>query len=127
MIPEAADGRSRPRRVLLVEDNEAAGKGLARLLEVQGFAVTMVHDGEAALRALAATDPPEFVLTDLQLPDLDGREVARCARRLVPPPRVVVVTGWDPEPDGGADAPCGIYRVLTKPVDVHELVAVMNA
>jgi len=82
-------------RVLLVEDNEAAGKGLARLLEAAGFEVTNVADGASASLVLTTGVPPHYVLTDLQLPDMDGREVALLARGLEPRPRVGLITGWD--------------------------------
>jgi CheY-like chemotaxis protein len=109
------------RRVLLVEDNEAAGKGLAKLLQAQGFEVTTVRDGAAALALLASGAPPDVLLTDMQLPDIDGREVARQARLLVPPPRTVLITGWDIEPEHDDTASWGIDWVLTKPVDINEL------
>ena len=94
--------------MLLVEDNEAASKGLAKLLEAHGFEVTTAIDGRDRAAALATGRPPDFLLTDLQLPDLDGREVARQARQLVPPPRVVLITGWDFEPEDGDPAAWGI-------------------
>jgi two-component system cell cycle response regulator CpdR len=109
------------RRVLLVEDNEASRRGLARLLEVQGYDVTTVHDGTSALNALASGPPPDFLLTDLMLPDLDGREVARRACQLVPAPRVALITGWDVDPALGDPTAWGIDWVLTKPVDLDEL------
>ena len=83
----AAPGASPARRVLLVEDNVAASKGMTKLLEAYGFEVTTAYDGASALEALATGRPPDFVLTDLQLPDLDGREVARQAPARAPPPR----------------------------------------
>ena len=129
MIHPANDpARPNPgRRVLLVEDNEAASKGLAKLLEARGYSVTTVPDGTAALKALASETPPDFLLTDMQLPDIDGREVARHARQLIPAPRVILITGWDLE--AGLDHPAawGIDQVLTKPVDVHALIEALNA
>lgn len=111
------------RRILLVEDNEAANKGLARLLQAQGFAVTAVQDGASALAAFASAEPPDFVLTDLQLPDIDGREVALHARALDPRPRVMLITGWDVESELGDPAVSGIDCVLPKPVDFRDLLA----
>ncbi len=73
--PEAAGaGAGTGRRVLLVEDDEAASKGLAKLLQVHGFEVETACDGATALQALAQPPPPDFLLTDMQLPDIDGRE-----------------------------------------------------
>ena len=123
LLTPDSPGPSQGRRVLLVEDNEAASKGLAKLLEAYGFEVTTVYDGGSALKALATGPPPDFLLTDMQLPDLDGREVARQARRLVPPPRVALITGWDLEPVDDASAAWGIDWVMTKPIDIQELLS----
>lgn len=113
-------------RVLLVEDNEAAGKGLARLLEAQGYVVTRVQNGESALAALGDGNSFDHLLTDLQLPDVDGLQVAREARRLAPHLRVVLITGWDVACGGASAAARCVDRVLTKPVDVGELVAILK-
>lgn len=113
-------------RILLVEDNEAAGRGLARLLQAQGYEVTTVLNGVDALRALSAGPPPDILLTDMQLPDMDGREVARHARFLVPPPRAFLITGWDLEVGPQETASWGIDRIITKPVDLPALVAALR-
>jgi DNA-binding response OmpR family regulator len=119
-------GAARRGRILLVEDNEAANKGLARLLEASGFEVTTVLDGESALRALATSPPPDILLTDMQLPDLDGRELALRARQLEPPPRIVLITGWDLEPLPSLRAAWGIDWVLTKPLDMSTLLDTLS-
>src|SRR5581483_6038996 len=94
--PGPHDAPGRP-RVLLVEDNDAASKGLARLLESEGFAVSPAPDGLSAVRALQTEPPFDFLLTDLRLPDLDGREVARIAREQPAPLFIALITGWDPD------------------------------
>ncbi|GAC1474934.1 MAG: hypothetical protein NVSMB9_26290 [Isosphaeraceae bacterium] len=113
-------------RVLLVEDNEAAGKGLAKLLQASGFDVTTVFDGAAALEILETDPRLDFVLTDMQLPDLDGREVAMRSRKLVPPPRVALITGWDLYATDEDQASWGIDWVVTKPVHFPSLVERMR-
>jgi DNA-binding response OmpR family regulator len=121
--PTVAPPGSSPTRILLVEDNEATGRGLARLLEAQGFAVTVRNDGSSALHALDSEPPFAFLLTDLQLPDLDGREVARHAKGLDPRPLVVAITGWDIDDDPPDREAWGIDWVFTKPVDSADLIA----
>ncbi len=111
-----------PPRILLVDDNEATQRGLARFLEAEGYAVTLAFDGASALEALEAGPPPDFVLTDLRLPDIDGREVARSARQLVPPPRVALITGWDLDPERETPDSWGIEWYFLKPLDVRDLV-----
>lgn len=110
-------------RILLVEDNDAASRGLSRLLSARGYDVQVANTGASALEALQTSPPPDFVLTDMRLPDLDGREVALAARRLVPVPRIALITGWDLDRDGHDFAAWGIDWVFTKPLDVQELVA----
>ncbi len=114
------------RRVLLVEDDDATSKGLSKLLVAYGFEVAVVPDGASALAALQAAPPPDFVLTDLQLPDIDGREVAREARQLVPPPRVALITGWDISTEPAEIGQWGIDWVFPKPLDIRDLIAKMS-
>src|SRR4051794_7773628 len=93
---DAGPGAVRPmRRVLLVDDNAGERVALARLLELKGYEVTTVADGASALEALRTVPPFDVLLTDLRLPDLDGREVALSAGRLAPRPLVALMTGWD--------------------------------
>jgi two-component system, cell cycle response regulator CpdR len=110
-------------RVLLVEDNDAAGKGLSKILSALGYEVAVVFDGASALEALRQLPPPDFLLTDLRLPDLDGREVALAASRLAPSPHVALITGWDLDHDLLEIASWGIDWVFTKPLNVQELVS----
>ena len=110
-------------RILLVEDNDAASRGLARLLEAWGFEVTVRHDGTSALRTLDSEPPPDFVLTDLRLPDLDGREIAQHARQLVPAPRVALITGWDLDAELPDYETWGIDWIFPKPLDTATLIA----
>lgn len=113
---------ARPRRrLLLVDDNGEGRRALARLLQLYGFDVTAVADGTSALSALRDDPAPDVVLTDLLLPDADGRDIAARARTLSPAPLVILITGWDfgeaPEPsEANADL------VFLKPLNVAELV-----
>ncbi len=122
-LPPTVSGPIAGPRVLLVEDNEAASKGLAKLLEAYGFEVTTAFDGDSALRALTTGRPPDFLLTDMQLPDLDGRELALQARQLDPRPRVALITGWDFESPEETRSAWGIDWVLIKPIDIQDLLA----
>ncbi len=111
-----------PTRVLLVDDNAEARNALRRYLEFQGFLVTAQPNGAGALRSLANEPPPEIVLTDLILPDLDGREIARQAHQLSPPPVIALITGWGVDLDDPNLARWGIDLLFFKPLDVQDLV-----
>jgi DNA-binding NarL/FixJ family response regulator len=78
--------------VLIVDDHDDFRTSVRALLELQGFEVVAdVEDGEAAL---AATERlrPDVVLLDVQLPGMDGFEVAERLAAIDRPPRVVLVS-----------------------------------
>ena len=109
------------RRVLVVDDNVDACRALCRVLELTGFSVATAPDGTSALEALETGAPPDFVLTDLMLGDLDGREVARKARQLRPVPKIALITGWALE-DVAAESVSEVDWVFQKPLDVRLLI-----
>lgn len=121
--PSAVEPATEPRRprVLLVDDHDIGRISLARLLEAMGFDVTAVVDGTSAFQVLGGTPEFDIVLTDVRLPDLDGREIVEVARRLVPTPKIALITGWDVEPD--EPRRLGIDWVFLKPLDVQDMVA----
>lgn len=121
-LPSYPDPSARPGdRVLVVDDNQQGRVALARFLELRGYAVRAVSSGAEALVELQGPAPPGTIVTDLDLPDLDGREIARIARTLVPRPRVVLITGWTVEARPEDLAADGIDRLLPKPLDLREL------
>jgi DNA-binding NarL/FixJ family response regulator len=81
------------RQTVLIVDDHAEFRSLARaLLEADGFEVLgEAADGESALAA-AARLLPELVLLDIQLPDLDGFEVAARLAKAADPPAVVLTS-----------------------------------
>ena len=117
--PEPAPA-DRP-RILLVDDHDLGRRSMARLLEALGFDVTSVADGTSALSALDEGPRFDHLLTDVRLPDLDGREIVHAARQLDPPPRIALITGWDIDPD--EKSRLGIDWIFLKPLDIQEIVA----
>jgi CheY-like chemotaxis protein len=111
----------RPLRILLVDDSPEGRGALTRLLTLKGFEVLAVGDGASALEALRAGAPPDVVLTDLLLPDIDGQQVGWHARQLAPSARVVLITGWDVDLPSQDPQRGGFDRVFLKPLDTREL------
>ena len=129
MIDSSTGPRENPPRtkqLLLVDDNLEGRRALARLMEFYGFAVTAVGNAAEALAILAQSPPPDVLMTDLLLPDMDGREIARVADRTVPRPLVIVITGWDFGQDPDERAQWGIDHVFYKPINMAELVATVS-
>ena len=102
----------------------SAGHRLARLLEAMGYDVTAVSDGTSAISSLESSPHFDFVLTDLRLPDLDGREVVLAAQKTEPGPRIALVTGWDV--DAEEQNRLGVEWVFLKPVNVRDMVSKMR-
>jgi CheY-like chemotaxis protein len=85
--------------VLLVEDEDAVRK-LARItLEGCGYTVTEAPDGETALDRLSAAERIDLLITDLTMPGLGGRDLARQVRAARPEIGVVFISGFAPDSD----------------------------
>ena len=113
---------ARPRRILLVDDSPEGRRALSRFLILQGFEVIDRPDGASALEVLRAGPPPDVILTDLLLPDIDGRQVCWHARQLVPTACVALITGWAAESSASEAQRCAFDRVFLKPLDTRALV-----
>ncbi|MEU2433248.1 response regulator [Streptomyces sp. NPDC007861] len=112
-------------RVLVVEDDPQLVRALTINLKARKYAVEAATDGAAALR-LAASAPPDVVLLDLGLPDMDGLDVIRGLRRWSRVPVVVVSARRTADEkiealDAGAD------DYVTKPFAMDELLARLRA
>jgi PAS domain S-box-containing protein len=106
-----------PLRVLVVDDNVDAARGLAQLLALSGHRVTLAHDGPGALAAAAAL-PPQLVLLDLGLPGMDGYTVAARLRAAGHDrAALVAVTGYGQDDDLRRSNAAGFERHLVKPID----------
>jgi CheY-like chemotaxis protein len=114
-------------RLLLVDDNAEGRNALARVLQLSGFEVDSVADGASALDRLRAGPPPDVVLIDMLLPDMDGREVGRAAGQLMPRPIIALTTGWVFENDLRDLEPWGIDLLFYKPLSLPQLLESLQA
>lgn len=109
-------------KVLIVDDNHDAAEMLGDFLEFLSVEVSIAHSGADALAALKSFRP-DFVILDLQLPDLHGWEVAHRIRA-EPEGRtamLVAVTGWGRREDHQRSQQAGIDHHLVKPIDLQAL------
>ncbi len=111
---------SAPRRLMLVEDEEAIARVVCRLLEREGHAVTVVSNGLQAWEALAA-HPEAFhgVIMDLNMPGISGLELARRARALPFEGPLVIMSGRVTEEDRAELEHLRIDAFLEKPFTVE--------
>ncbi|MBB4314298.1 PAS domain S-box protein [Roseospira marina] len=116
-------------RLLLAEDTAANRLLIVTMLERLGFTVEEVEDGRAAVEAVAAA-PEAFalVVTDMQMPVMDGLAATRAIRALPgdPPPVLGLTADAHPE-NRAAYIAAGLVDVLTKPVDWDRLTAAVTA
>lgn len=112
-------------RLLVVEDDPDIGPSLRQALLTQGYDVELAATAAAAQEAAQAG--ADLVLLDLGLPDLDGVELCRRLRRLLPEAVLVVLTARDSEIDVVVGLDAGADDYLTKPFRLAELLARIRA
>ena len=112
-------------KVLVVEDDKALAKALAINLRARGDQAVVAHDGAAALRS-AAAEPPDVVLLDLGLPDMDGLEVIAGLRGWSEVP-IIVLSARDAQRDTVKALDAGADDFVRKPFGMDELFARLRA
>ena len=113
-------------QILLVEDDVSLADGLRTALRREGFSVNHVTSGKSALSTFS-TDPPEIVILDLGLPDMDGLEVLAAVRAGENRPPVMVLTARDTTADKVSGLDQGADDYLAKPFEMPELLARLRA
>ena len=113
--------------VLIADDNLDAGWGMARLLEIAGFATVRVNGGVDAVKE-TRRQKPDVAIIDIGMPDLNGHEVARQIRQTEWGKHMVLIaaTGWGQESDERAAQAAGFDTHMTKPVDLRKLSATVD-
>ena len=113
-------------QILLVEDDLSLADSLATALKREGFTVNHVATGKAALLA-AETAPPELVILDLGLPDMDGLMVLKQLHKGKTPLLVLVLTARSTTEDKVSGLNLGADDYLAKPFEMPELLARLRA
>ena len=112
-------------RILVVDDDPQILRALRINLRARKYDVDVAADGAGALHA-AATHPPDLIVLDLGLPDLDGAEVIRGLRGWSTVP-IIVLSGRAGGTDKVAALDAGADDYVTKPFGVDELLARIRA
>jgi two-component system response regulator RegX3 len=111
--------------ILIVEDEKSLSEPLAYLLRREGYEVSVVDNGPAAVAAVAQ-NPPDLMLLDLMLPGLSGTEVAKEVRLRSSLP-IIMLTAKDTEVDIVVGLELGADDYVTKPYSSRELLARIRA
>ncbi len=112
-------------RVLIVEDERGLRQALRINLQARDYEVTVAEDGRSALTE-ASHQPPDAVVLDLGLPDIDGVEVIEGLRGWTRAP-IIVLSARTGEPDKVVALDAGADDYVTKPFGMDELLARLRA
>ena len=123
--PTQGSGRSHPHAVLIVEDQPELMRALRINLRARQYDVLAARTGREAL-AVAASHPPDAIILDLGLPDIDGTEVIVELRRWCKAP-IIVLSGRTSPGDKIGALDVGADDYVTKPFAMGELLARLRA
>ena len=114
------------RSILIIEDNETLALGLRTSLEVEGYKVECITDGNDGLAWLEQHDP-DLIVLDLMLPGMNGFEILRRYRARGGTAAVLILSARDQEVDKVQGFRIGADEYVVKPVGVLEFLARVEA
>ncbi len=109
-----------PGNLLVVDDEPQIIQVVAGILQDEGFEVTTAPDGETALK-LAAAEPPDLVLLDINLPGLDGLEVLSELKRRQPLLPVIMISAYGSVENAVKATRLGAYDFIEKPPNADKI------
>jgi len=114
--------------ILLAEDDAATRDLVQRALGLDGHKVIVTQDGTEALDTLrGATTPIELLISDVQMPGLDGIGLIEASLKVVPGLRVVLMSGFADELDRAEHLRSKIARVISKPFTLEQIRTAVKA
>ena len=113
-------------RVLVADDDLAVRTSLERALRLEGYEVTLAADGRQTLDQVV-TSPPDALVLDVRMPEMDGLEVCRRLRAISDPTPVLMLTAKDAVSDRVEGLDAGADDYLVKPFALPELLARLRA
>lgn len=117
-------------RLLLIDDDPIVIKALSDLLNDDGHELTTANGGQAGIDAfrasLATSSRIDVVITDLGMPQVDGRRVAEAVKTASPTTPVLMLTGWGKRLNEDDQLPVHVDMVLSKPPKIHEIRAALH-
>jgi two-component system, OmpR family, response regulator MprA len=115
-----------PAKILFAEDDRSVRESVALALELEGYAVTAVNDGAAALDAVGPV-APDLMIFDVSMPHLDGLSACRRLRSLGNRTPLLMLTARTEVQDRVSGLDAGADDYLTKPFALDELLARVRA
>ena len=123
-----ADQSTKPRTVLVVDDDPSLCRLIHEVLTDEGYQVEVASDGREAVTVMQSA-APELLITDLVMPDLDGTELIQISRKQFPHIAIIAMSGGRRETDlyMRVAMKLGANHLLAKPFDLDELLALVES
>ena len=115
-------------KILFVDDEEAVRKSIIKWVDWQALGFTVVGDaenGQEALEKVAALEP-DIIITDIQMPYMDGLQLAEELRREYPEKGVILFSGYDEFEYAKQAIKLGVTEYILKPVNIQELTELLK-
>lgn len=111
------------KRILLVEDDFMNMRLAQHVLEIEGYTVAKAATGREALKQIEST-PPDLILMDLQLPDMDGMTLVRILREkaMIRDTTILALTAYAMKGDRERILQIGCNGYIAKPINVQEFI-----
>lgn len=114
-------------RILLADDDQGSRDLVRRALEMDGHTVIVAEDGSDADGRLKAEGPFHLLVTDVQMPGIDGIELGRRALAAAPHLRIVMMSGYADVLESARQLNAPGLRLLTKPFTIEKIRAEVRA
>jgi CheY-like chemotaxis protein len=114
-------------RILIAEDESSVRTLLTRAFSQDGHDVESAPDGAAALERLLKAEPFDLLLTDIQMPMMDGIALALAAKRDHPKLTIMLMTGYTDQRERAQSLKALIHDIVQKPFTVAEIRAAVQS
>lgn len=112
------------KRILIVDDEENARNGLAKLLSREGYEIATAANGNEALNYLRGSEV-QLIITDINMPEMNGITFLRELNRTHPASNVIMVTAYGEVESYIEAMNLGAFEYVNKPIKVEELIKII--